>query len=110
MIDAYQATLIAYQTEDGGEIIHVDCAPIRGTSEDWRINDRVMEEFGFGGLIRFMIHEIEGENWSQLEWSNVEGIEDVPEEDYNYQDELVGDVDVSNYIGIFCDVCSKRIE
>ena len=109
MIDAHHATLIAYVTEDG-EIIHKECAPIRGTSEDWEVNDQIMEDHGFTGLIRYHIHEYESQNWSELEWADVDGIEDVPEEDYNYQDETVGSVDVSPYIGIFCATCSERIE
>jgi hypothetical protein len=88
MIDAYQATVIAYQTEDG-ELIHLECAPIRGTSEDWRENDRVMEEHGFLPLSRYSIHESESARWEDLIW-NV----DFPIEKNN---------------GEYCSKCGKRI-
>ena len=119
MIDAFQATLIAYTTEDG-EIIHTDCAPIRGTSEDWRENDRVMEQHGYSGVIRYSIHEWEGQHWDQIEWA-VDF--DVPEElidfgegqNVSWEDRTITDSegtvhDVSMYVDVICDECGERIE
>ena len=107
MLDVVQTALIAYSTEDG-EIIHVDGAPIRGTSESWRENDRVMEEYGYNGRIRYSIHEMESENWEELTYNS--DFEFADQDEYDYQNETVKGQDVSSLIGIFCDKCSKRIE
>ena len=118
MIDAYQATLVAYTTEDG-ETLHVDCAPIRGTSEDWRENDRVMEEHGYQGMIRYSVHEWESQNWGELEYSvDFELPSELndfgPDQNVSYEDRTITDDegtehDVSAYVDVTCDLCGERI-
>lgn len=119
MIDAHQATLIAYSTENG-EIIHVACAPIRGTNEDWRINDAVMEELGYTGVIRYMIHEEESQNWEDISWAvdfdvPEELIDWGPDQNVSWEDRTITDDagtvhDVSAWVDVICDKCRKRIE
>ena len=118
MIDAYQATLVAYMTGDG-ETLHVDCAPIRGTSKDWQENDRVMEEHGYSGMIRYSIHEWESQNWDELEYSvdfemPSELIDFGPDQNVSYEDRTITDGagvehDVSAYVDVTCDKCDERI-
>ena len=119
MIDAYQATLIAYTTEEG-ETIHVNCAPIRGTSKDWQENDEVMEAHGYQGMIRYSVHEEESQNWENLEWSvnfelPSELIDFGPEKNVSWEDRIITDDtgaehDVSAYVNVTCDTCGKRIK
>lgn len=118
MIDAYQATLIAYRT-DNGEVMHYDCAPIRGTSDDYRVNDKIMEELGYHGLIRYSIHEWEGSLWGDLEYSSDldlsewKGEDFGPDKDTDYSEGTIriGDewYDVAPYVHVMCDVCGLRI-
>ena len=121
MIDAYQMTVIAYQTE-GGEMIHLECAPIRGTSEDWRENDKVMEEHGFLPLSRYTIHEYARGLWEDLSWRADFPIElntdtswgEDADIDYTTGEERIKDDlgewhDISDIVGEHCAHCNKRI-
>ena len=118
MIDAYQATLIAYITEPG-ETLHVGCAPIRGTSEDWRVNDEVMEAHGYSGMVRYSIHEWESHNWGDLEYSvDFELPSELndfgPDQNVSYEDRTITDDegtehDVSAYVDVTCVLCGERI-
>jgi hypothetical protein len=120
MIDAYQATLIAYQMEHDVGIIHIECAPIRGTNEDWRINDAVMEDLGYVGLMRYSIHEWESQNWEDLPiWVDFdmpgELIDWGPTQNVSWEDRTITDNegivhDVSEWVDVACDVCGRRIQ
>ena len=124
MIDAYQAAFVAYYTGDG-ELIHDTCAPIRGTSEDWQENAAVMEDHGYSGVSRYSIHEIESENWNDLEAGSDLALNENTgtdcgewmsrvDADVDYQDERIRDDngewhDVSAFIAVTCAECSERI-
>lgn len=119
MIDAYQATVIAAVGD--GFIVHwkAECLgledgwPEAGTMT-WQEYDAMIEDLtGFTPLIRYSIHEIENENWAELEYVDEEDIDFKVEPDYQAETVTLTngeELDVSTYIGVFCDHCLERIE
>jgi hypothetical protein len=123
MIDAYQATVVAYQTHDGDIIAEhelPDEIRERGEGLHWRDFDELMEQLGFTALSRYSIHEWESQNWGELPYSMDDFVEPSEWIDYgegknvDYQNETVlidGEwVDVSAYIGVFSSLSGERIE
>ena len=119
MISAHDAEIIGAMT-DGG-VIHADCIPkgIRFTAmarvKVKGLSDRYywweLEEDGYTALSRYSIGEWESSNWGDLEYHLESG--PINEDDIDYTNETVevdGEtVDVSTYVGVFCDDCNERI-
>ena len=130
MLDAYQSTVIAGQDSHIANItVHWDdeCLGLTGgwpesNDRDWQAYEELIEELtGYEPLIRFTIHEWESGNWgaldslTELDLSDLtwQGFGDGADVDYSNPERVWIDgkwIDVSAYVGVFCDHCGKRIE